>query len=98
MFWRTHKTYYQLLINVQLAIVNLQSWCYKWRISLNISKTNYMVFYNEKKKPSPPSVPVTINEIPLKQVQTKTVLGIAIDGNVTFTSHIENITIKCKQA
>ena len=70
-FWRTHKNYYQLLINIQLAIVNLQSWCYKWHISLNISKTNYMVFYNKKKKPSPPSIPVTINEIPLKQVQTK---------------------------
>ena len=51
-FWRTHKNYYQLLINIQLAIVNLQSWFYKWCISLNISKTNYMVFYNKKKKPS----------------------------------------------
>ena len=57
-----------------------------------------MVFYNKKKKPSPPSIPVTINEIPLKQVQTKRVLGIVIDENLTFTSHIENITIKCKQA
>ena len=97
-FWRTHKNYNQLLINIQLAIVNLQSWFYKWCISLNISKTNYMVFYNKKKKPSPPSIPVTINEIPLKQVQTKRVLGIVIDENLTFTSHIENITIKCKQA
>ena len=97
-FWRSHKNYYQLLINIQLAIVSLQSWCYKWCISLNISKPNYMVFYNKKKKPSPPSIPVTINEIPLKQVQTKRVLGIVIDENLTFTSHIENITIKCKQA
>ena len=28
----------------------------------------------------------------------KRVLGIVIDENLTFTSHIENITIKCKQA
>ena len=80
--------------------VNLQLWCYKWHISLNISKTNYIVFYNKRKKPSPPSIPVTINEIPLKQTKTKRVLGIVIDENLTFrfTSHIENITIKCKQA
>ena len=45
-FWRTHKNYYQLLINIQLAIVNLQLWCCKWRISLNISKTNYMASHN----------------------------------------------------
>ena len=57
-----------------------------------------MVFYNKKKKPSPLSIPVTINEIPLKQVQTKRVLGIMIDENLTFTNHIENITIKCEQA
>ena len=56
-----------------------------------------MVFYNKKKKPSH-HPPVTINEIPLKRVQTKRVLGFVIDDNLTFTSHIENITIKCKQA
>ena len=57
-----------------------------------------MVFNNKKKKPSPPSIPVTINEIRLKQVQTKRILGIAIDENLTFTSHIKHIIIKCKQA
>ena len=57
-----------------------------------------MVFYKKKKKPSPPSIPVTINETPLKQVQPKRVLGIVTDENLTFTSDIKNITIQWKQA
>ena len=47
-FWRLHNNYYSLLVNIQLAIINRQTWCSKWQISLNISKTNYMVF-NDKK-------------------------------------------------
>ena len=43
-FWRSHNIYHTLLGSVQLAISNLQTWCSKWQISLNISKTNYMVF------------------------------------------------------
>ena len=35
-FWRTHEDYLTLLINIQLAIINLQIWCSKWQISLNI--------------------------------------------------------------
>ena len=47
-FWRLHNNYYTLQVNVQLAIINFQTWCFKWQTSLNISKTNYMVFYDKK--------------------------------------------------
>ena len=97
-FWRTHQNFFHLLIDIQLSIINLQMWCYKWRISINISKTNYMVFYNKKNKPPPPSIPVTIDEIPLEKVHSKRILGIEIDEDLSFTKHIENITIKCKKA
>ena len=96
-FWRIHNNYYTLLVNVQLAIINLQTWCSKWQIFLNISKTNYMVFYDKKKLPPPPDIPVTINEKPLTKIKEKRVLGVIIDENLSFTSHIEQV-IKCKTA
>ena len=37
-------------------------------------------------------------KFPSNKYKLKRVLGIVIDENLTFTSHIENITIKCKQA
>ena len=30
-FWKTHKNFFTLLINIQLAIINLQTWCSKWQ-------------------------------------------------------------------
>ena len=84
--------------NIQLAIINLKTWCSKWQISLNISKANYMVFYNNKKLPLPPDIPATIDEKPHTKIKDKRVLGVIIDGNLSFTSHIEQITKKCKTA
>ena len=42
--WRLYNNYYTLLVNIQLTIINLHTWCSNWQISLNISKTNCMVF------------------------------------------------------
>ena len=44
------------------------------------------------------SIPVTINGCSLTKVKAKRVLGIIIDEGVTFTSHVEHITQKCKRA
>ena len=81
---------------MQIAIINLQTWCLKWQISINISKTNYIIFYDKKKLPLPPSIPVTIDRSSLTKVKAKRVLGIIIDEDLTFTPHIEHITQKCK--
>ena len=63
-----------------------------------VFKTNYMVFNDKKKLPPPPDIPVTINEKPLTKVKEKRVLGVIIDENLSFTSHIEQIIKKCKAA
>ena len=95
-FLRIGTDFYHLLIQTQIAIINLQTWCLKWQISINISKTNYIIFYDKKKLPLPPSIPVTIDGSSLTKVKAKRVLGIIIDEDLTFTPHIEHITQKCK--
>ena len=57
-----------------------------------------MVFYDKKKLPPPPDIPVTIDEKPLTKVEEKRVLGVIIDENLSFSSHIEQMTKKCKTA
>ena len=59
-FWRVGTDFYHLLIQIQIAITNLQTWCLKCQISINISKTNYIIFYDKKKSPPLPSILVTI--------------------------------------
>ena len=57
--WRIAKYFYSLLIQIQIAIKNLQSLCKKWQIEKNPIKTKYMVFHNKKKLLPPPSLKLT---------------------------------------
>ena len=97
-FWRIGTDFCHLLIQTQITIIILQTWCLKWQISINISKTNYIIFSDKEKMPPPPSIPVTIDGKSLIKVKAKRVLGIIIDEDLTFTTHIEHITQKCKVA
>ena len=97
-FWRIGTDFYHLLIQIQIAINHLQTWCLKWQISINIAKTNYIIFYDKKKLPPPPSILVTINGSSLTKVKAKRVLGIITDEDLTFTPHVEHMTQKYKMA
>ena len=74
-----------------MTLINLQTWCLK-QISINIFKTKYIIFYDKKKLPPPPSILVTIDESSLTKVKAKRVLGIIIDEDLTFTPYTEHIT------
>ena len=97
-FWRIAKDFYSLLIQIQIAIINLQSWCKKRQIETNPTKTKYKVFYNKKKLLPLPFLPVEIDEVPVSKVTNKRALGIIIDEDLSFTPHIAFITKKYKQA
>ena len=47
--WRIGTDFYHLLIQIQIAIINRQTWCLKRQISINISKANYIIFYDKEK-------------------------------------------------
>ena len=91
-FWRIETDLYYLLIQTQIAIIIIQTCCLKWQIPINISKANYIIFYDKKKLPPTPSIPVTIDENSLTKVKAKRVLGTIINEDPTFTPHIEYIT------
>ena len=78
--------------------MNLQDWCSKWCISINSMKTNYMVFYDKSNKAPPVQIPITIDGNRLRNVSSQRVLGIIIDEELSFTSHLENINKKINQA
>ena len=49
-FWRALTDIHQALIDIQIAITNLQNWVLKWQISLNILKATYILLYSKDKK------------------------------------------------
>ena len=38
-FWRVQTNILQAILDMQIAIINIQTWCSKWRISINTMKT-----------------------------------------------------------
>ena len=73
---------------------------YEWlclnRLSLNISKTNFVIFHAINK----PKVPVTIliNKQAIDEVKYVKYLGILIDSQLTFKNHIDELTKKISRA
>ena len=95
-FWRIRTGFHYLLIQTQIAKMNLMTWFPKWQISINIWKTDYIIFYNKNKLQPPPSIPVTIDENFLANLKGKRVLSVITDEDPFFTTHIEHITKKWK--
>ena len=73
---------------------------YEWlsinRLSLNISKTNFIIFL----PPSKQKIPVTIliNKEAIEESTHVKYLGILIDSKLTFKNHIEELKKKVSRA
>jgi hypothetical protein len=78
-------------INADLAI--LSDWAQKWLVSFNESKTMAM-FISNKRNTNPPDL--IFNNVILDTIQQYTHLGLTINSNLTWSSHIQNICAKAR--
>ena len=77
------------LISVELK--KLQDWFALNKLSLNVTKTNFMVF---GKKYAGRDCRVTINEFKIDRVFVTKFLGVQIDAELTWKSHITDVKNK----
>ena len=73
------------------GLEQLQTWFSVNRLSLNISKTNYMIFGNRK---ITADICVRINKEKIKRVNSTTFLGVVIDCKLNWKSHILSVRSK----
>ena len=79
------------LLNSELP--HLIRWLRANRLSLNITKTHYMIFGNKRGTPSN-DLNIKINGESLVRVQQSTFLGVIIDAGCTWQPHIHNLSKK----
>jgi len=88
------------IINGELAI--LADWFKANRLSLNISKTNYMMFGYKKIPISCNNTPMefylTIDNERIKQVEFTKFLGVIIDQKFTWQRHISYVSLKISKS
>ena len=72
-------------------LMKLYEWLCINRLSLNISKTNFVVFHAKNQPKSP--VAILISNKAIDEVEEVKYLGIIIDSKMTFKSHINELKI-----
>ena len=82
------------ILNSELS--KLHEWLCINRLSLNVSKTNFVIF----SPPNKPKTPVTIliNKTAIKEEKYVKYLGILIDSQLTFRYHIEELKKKISRS
>ena len=81
---------------VNLEIQKVCAWLNCNKLTLNISKSKYMLTLRNKR--SRPSIEVKINEKILEECDSYKYLGVIIDRNLSWNCHIEHICKKITKA
>ena len=77
-------------------LVKLYKWLSTNRFSLNISKTNFVIFAPNNKQKF--HVTIHINKVAIEEVQHVKYLGVLIDSQLTFNYHIDELNRKVSRA
>lgn len=67
------------------------NWCLSNRLTVNLSKTNYMLFSLKQIQTLPP---LFYHENTIAQTHHHTLLGVTLDDTMTFKPHISNLILK----
>ena len=96
----THLTYADKDVNIIQSclnedLLNISKWLIANKFTLNMSKTGFKLIGSRQKLYTlNASTVLSINGDPLNQVSTSKSLGIRIDANLTWDSHIEKLAKK----
>ena len=78
--------------NMNIELKKLYDWLCINRLSLNITKTNFVIFHSINKPKTP--VTILIDNEAIDEAKYVKYLGILIDSQLTFRQHIDELTKK----
>ena len=81
-----------ILNTMQLELTKLYNWLLANKLTLNISKTHFMVFHRAKHKND--KINIETNKVVIEQVKHTQFLGIIFDDNLNWSNHISYINSK----
>ena len=91
--YASHSDLYSLIDSFNRELVTVNSWLKANKLSLNITKSTYIIFSRRKKVP--PDIPnIIIDNVILKRSMDVNFLGINITHNLSWNLHIKYLTSK----
>ena len=89
------KNYYDLFHTMNLELCHLSCWFQVNMLSLNIKKSNYMLFKSYRTRVPESFNPIlTIDNTQLCRVSRVKFLGVIIDENLTWKAHVQHVLNK----
>jgi hypothetical protein len=85
---------WKLMSSVNTELIKLSDWFKSNKLSLNIKKTNYIIFGNKKIPKSLNQFQLSIDGNILEQVENTKFLGVYIDNKLNWSRHIEHVALK----
>ena len=79
---------------VNMELNKIFQWLCVNKLSLNVKKTKYIIFHNLHKNINSYRHPIKINNHLIESVTKFNFLGIILDENLNWKSHVENIALK----
>lgn len=93
----SHNDITLLQHNINSELTNVHSWLCSNKLSLNIDKSNFVIFHPPQKK-LVSKVVLQMNGKKLKQEKCIKYLGIYIDSNLSWKPHVEYVSKKIRRS
>ena len=87
MFFYKHYNIDMMCKIVSVELYKLSTWFALSKLSLNISKTNFMIFFYHKSI----EYNILINGVNLQKVDSLNIFGVCIDHQITWKDHKSKI-------
>ncbi len=87
------SSYKEIIAKLNPELVLLSEWFKANKLSLNLTKTHFMVFHRAKFK-SNDMIPLKINNNVIEKTESTKFLGVIIDNKLTWTNHIVHVKNK----
>lgn len=81
---------------LQSALDDLETWYELWRIKVNVSKSNAVLFSKRRKKLVTDVEPVSLFDEDIPWKKESKYLGVVMDRSLNWNAHVDNVVIRVK--
>ena len=85
----SNKSHKKMEIEVNISLDNIANWLKANKLTLNVKKTNLLVFNSRKNSKEKPPAKLFINDEKLEQKDFAKYLGVYFDKQLSWSKHIE---------
>ena len=89
----SHRCLNFIVNTLNEELLNLTDWCRAKKLSINIIKSNFVVFKPRQKREKL-NVKLEFNQCTIDQFKESMFLDVILDGNLSWKPHIANIAMK----